>query len=109
MFYKDLLGKKAEPDFERGDVTSDAVLLFLWETESRLSLIKRVVNVLRHSRHPAHVKHRLEEMLRQRMFQSAFGFEDADGYDELRHDPKLKMACEKQLETDPPLASQPTM
>jgi hypothetical protein len=47
-------------------------------------------------------------MLRQRVFQIACGYEDANDADTLRQDPALKMACER-LPDDEPLASQPTL
>src|SRR4030042_4854780 len=50
----------------------------------------------------------MEELLRQRVFQIACGYEDADDADTLRNDPALKMACERRPE-GAPLASQPTI
>lgn len=109
MLFKDLFVKKVEVDFEGGEVSSDGGLLFLRETERRIKLIDRMASVLRDARHQGYVKHQLVEMLRQRVFQIACGYEDADDCDELRDDPMLKIACEKRPETDSPLASQPTI
>jgi hypothetical protein len=47
-------------------------------------------------------------MLKQRVFQIACGYEDADDADTLRRDPALKVACER-LPEDAALASQPTL
>jgi hypothetical protein len=47
-------------------------------------------------------------MLKQRVFQIACGYEDANDADTLRRDRALKMACER-LPDDEPLASQPTL
>jgi len=109
LLFKDLGGKTPEADFEGGELTSDAGLLLIRETERRLDLFRRVAGVIRDARHQGYVRHRLQEMLRQRVFQIIAGYEDADDCDALRNDPAMKMACGMRPESDPPLASQPTM
>lgn len=109
LLFKDLGGKTPEADFEGGEVTSDAGLLLIRETERRLGLFRRVAEVIRDARHQGYVRHGLEEMLRQRVFQIIAGYEDANDSDALRQDPALKMVCGRCPESDPPLASQPTM
>ena len=56
-----------------------------------------------------YVQHTTEELLRQRIFQIAAGYEDANDSDSLRHDPIVKMVVGRLPETGAPLASQPTM
>lgn len=72
-----------------------------------MKLLGRVAKVLHDRRHPSYTRHLLLDMLKQRVFQIACGYEDADDADTLRRDPALKMACES-LPDDAPLASQPT-
>lgn len=105
MLFKDFFGKKAAVDFNGGEISSDSGLLFLRETESQIGIINRIANVIHDQRHPGYVKHHNVHLLSQRVFQVAAGYEDANDSDRLKHDPILKMACEK----DGPLASQPTM
>jgi hypothetical protein len=109
LLFKDISGKKIEADFNGGEVSSDAGLLFLREVERRLGLIRRIAEVLRDRRHPGYVKHQFLQLLKQRVFQIICGYEDGDDSDELRNDPVLKMACERLPESDAPLASQPTI
>jgi hypothetical protein len=109
LLFKGLGGKTPEADFEGGEVTSDAGLLLIREAERRLGLFRGVAEVIGDSRHQGYVRHGLEEMLRQRVFQIIAGYEDADDSDALRQDAALKMACGRCPESDPPLASQPTM
>jgi len=109
MLFEDLGRKKVEADFNGGEVTSDAGVLFLRETDRTMKLSERVAGVIRDTRHAGYVKHEMEEFLRQRVFQIACGYEDGNDSDTLRPDPALKMACEKRPETDSPLASQPTI
>ena len=108
ILFKDIFGKKVEADFQGGEVSSDAGLLFLREVEREVGLFHRVAEVLRDRRHAGYVKHQIVKLLKQRVFQIACGYEDGDDSDELRNDPVLKMACER-LPDEEPLASQPTI
>src|SRR5438270_8221623 len=54
------------------------------------------------------VRHSLETLVRQRVFQIACGYEDQDDADALRSDPLLKLVCGR-LPTEADLASQPTL
>ena len=105
ILFKELFGKKVAVDFNGGEISSDAGLLFLRETESQIGIIKRVTNAIHDRRHPSYVKHQIFQLLTQRVFQIAAGYEDANDSDTLKNDPILKIACEK----DNSLASQPTM
>jgi len=109
VLFKDISGKKVEVEFDGGEMSSDAGLLFLRELESELGVIGRVADVIRDRRHAGYVKHELLELTRQRVFQIAAGYEDGNDCNELRNDPVMKMACERLPITDPALASQPTM
>jgi hypothetical protein len=109
ILFKDISDKKVEADFNGGEISSDAGLLFLRETESQLGIIQRMADVLRDRRHPSYVKHEVVQLLKQRVFQIACGYEDGNDSDELKNDPVLKMACEKLPESEEPLASQPTI
>jgi hypothetical protein len=88
-------GKKIEAQFDGGAVTSDAGVLFLREVDQRTGIIDRVVGALRDWRDPRYVLHSLSDLIRQRVFQIALGYEDADDADTLRGDPALKAACER--------------
>jgi hypothetical protein len=105
MLFKENSGKKVEVDFNGGEVSSDAGLLFLRETESQIGVINQVANAIHDERHPSYVKHEIVQLLTQRVFQIASGYEDANDSNTLKHDPILKISCEE----DDVLASQPTM
>jgi len=76
--FKAVSGKQIFADFSGGELTSDAGLLFLREIESNIGIIKDVASVLPDSRHLGYVKHSMREMLTQRVFQIAAGYEDAN-------------------------------
>jgi hypothetical protein len=54
------------------------------------------------------VRHSLETLVRQRLLQTACGYEDQNDATTLRHDPLLKLVCGR-LPADGNLASQPTL
>jgi hypothetical protein len=109
LLFKGIPNKKIEADFNGGEVSSDAGLLFLREVETRIGLISKMTDSLRDQRHPSYVKHQLLELFKQRVFQIACGYEDANDSNELRSDPIMKIACERLPDDDPALASQPTI
>ena len=67
MLFKEISGKKVEVDFNGGDVSSDAGLLFLRETESQIGVINKVANAIHDKRHPGYVKHQIVQLLTQRV------------------------------------------
>ena len=109
LLFKGISNKKIEAEFNGGEVSSDAGLLFLREVENRIGLISKMAYSLRDRRHPGYVKHQLLELFKQRVFQIACGYEDGNDSNELREDPVMKIACERLPDDDPALASQPTI
>ena len=66
LFFEDIGGKKLEVDFDGGEVSSDAGVLFLREVERRMKLLDRVAKVLHDRRHhPSYTRHSLLDMLCQ--------------------------------------------
>ena len=102
-------GQNFQGDFDGGTLSSDGGVLLLRETEARLGIIGRFVQALDDPRDPRYINHSYEEMLRQRIFQIACGYEDANDCDFLRHDPAFKAACDRLPIEGKALASQPTM
>ena len=109
LLFKDISNKKIEADFNGGEVSSDAGVLFLREVENRIGLISKMTDSLRDRRHPGYVKHQLLELFKQRVFQIACGYEDGNDSNELREDPIMKIACERLPDDEKALASQPTI
>jgi len=104
-----IFDKKVEVDFEGGTLTSDGGAPILREVDTQVGLIDRLVAAIRDRRHPSYVHHPLKDLLRQRVFQIACGYADANDCDALRSDPAFKLACDRLPETGADLASQPTM
>ncbi len=93
--FASISGKVVEADFASGAVRSDGGVLLLRALESQMGLIARMVDALRDRRHPSYIDHTLLDLVKQRVFQIACGYEDAVDCDDLRHDPGVKAACDR--------------
>src|SRR5512146_767870 len=102
-------GKPVDVRFDGGDLTSDAGLVLLRQADRGLGLTKAMSACVTDRRQQAKVEHTFGEMLRERVFAIACGYEDANDLDTLRYDPALKLACERKPLSGPVLASQPTL
>ncbi len=63
-----------------------------------LKLLPRVARCFADSRRKASCAHSVENMLRQRVYALALGYEDLNDHDELRHDPALQTAAGRDVE-----------
>lgn len=95
-------------NFKGGQITSDAGLIPLREFDQRWKLTKDLDSCITDDRQENLIKHQQLEMLRQRLYQIAAGYEDANDCNLLRNDITMKLAADKQ-ELSEPLASQPTV
>lgn len=102
-------GKKVEADFDGGTTTSDGGVLLLRKLESKIGIVDRMVEALWDRRHQSYIDHSYTDLIRQRVFQIACGYEDANDSNDLRSDPALKVACGRLPITGDDLASQPTI
>lgn len=102
-------GRKLRVDFEGGEITSDAGVLFLRQADESLGLLEGLADCIRDRRDPNLVRHSITDLMRQRVYQIACGYEDADDCDELCGDPAFKIAADRLPESGGDLASQPTM
>jgi hypothetical protein len=97
-----------EAAFDGGRLTSDGGLVWLAEADRELGLCEEIASHIPEWRGPS-VRHSLEMLVRQRVYQIASGYEDQNDADSLRSDPLLKLVCGRLPETDADLASQPTI
>jgi len=107
LHFSSISSKEVRADFTGGQMTSDAGVLLLRETEKKVGIINGLSQVIRDERHQSYIKHPLKGLLSQRVFQIACGYEDANDSNDLRVDPAIKAACGK-LPSEEELASQPT-
>src|SRR5271156_4848560 len=97
--------RKIEANFAGGDVSSDGGIMLLRQADRHLGLVAALDAVLPDPRHPHFIIHRQVDLLRQRIFGLALGYEDLNDHATLRRDPAWQTA----LERDEELASSPTL
>ena len=88
---------------------SDAGLLCLYALDQQHGLTAGFASCLKDARDSRYVRHQIRELLTQRSFQIVAGYEDCNDADSLRSDPIFKTVCDRLPESDPDLASQPTL
>jgi hypothetical protein len=104
------VGNKAVAlDFDGGRLSSDAGLVLLKDINDQLGLTRHLAAVLSDPRDPRRINFTLEDLIKQRVFQIAAGYEDANDANTLREDPIFKLMLDRLPETGAPLASQPTI
>ena len=92
--------------FDGGEITSDAGLVLLREFDERLGVTAALAKLVADPRDTRFTAHELLTLLRQRIYQIAAGYEDANDATALRHDPTLCAVAAHGLTA---LASQPTV
>lgn len=80
-------GEALTVNFEGGALTSDAGVLLLKEADTRLGLVSRLAACFTDHRSPGYVDFTVEELLAQRIYGLAAGYEDLNDHDQLRFDP----------------------
>ena len=95
-------------EFSGGTMTSDSGALLLRETDQRMKLLARFSQCFLDGRNPALVQHPVEQMLAQRIYSLALGYEDLNDHEQLRQDPLLKLLAGKP-DLNEPLAGKSTL
>jgi hypothetical protein len=101
--------KPLQVDFNGGPLSSDGGLLLVARLDQHLRLTERVATCLKDPRLKERIHHPLLHLIRQRVYQMAAGYEDANDATFLRTDPVFKVTVGRSPLSDPPLASQPTL
>jgi hypothetical protein len=97
--------RKIEANFAGGAVSSDGGVLLLREADRRLGLVEALSAVLPDPRFPEFIVHAQVDLLRQRIYGVALGYEDLNDHDLLRHD----LAWQTALGREDTLASDSTL
>jgi hypothetical protein len=85
-------------DFQGAKITSDTGFLLLREIDDRFGILSPIGSDLEDTRSWVHSKHTQLQMIRQRVYQIAAGYEDCNDADFLRIDPALRLAIGKEDE-----------
>jgi len=95
--------------FDGGQMTTDAGGLLLRETDLRLNLLTRFAECFVDRRNPTLTKHSVRELVAQRVYGLALGYEDLNDHEQLRHDPMLRLLAGKPHLEEQPLAGKSTL
>lgn len=97
--------RRVEADFSGGEITSNGGVLLLRQADRLSGLTASLAERLEDGRQRGKVEHRFVDMLRQRVYGIALGYEDVNDHAALRHDLALQTAAER----DRALASPSTL
>src|SRR5215831_16607103 len=81
--------------FDGGDITSDGGVLALQKLEQRTGIVRRFAACFTDYRKADQIEHPLLDLIMQRLFGLALGYEDLNDHDDLRRDPMLAVALGK--------------
>ena len=88
---REVMGK-----FDGGSITSDAGGLLLREAEQRTRIIAGFARCFEDKRNPEAIEHTVAELVAQRIYGLALGYEDLNDHDDLRRDPLFAVLVEKE-------------
>src|SRR5215207_5111839 len=94
--------------FDGGTITSDGGALLLRQTDKRLNLLPRLAGCFLDGRNQEQVEHSVLEMLSQRVYGLALGYEDVNDHEQLRRDPVFGILAGRE-ELEQPLAGKSTL
>src|SRR5450432_3362603 len=94
--------------FDGGTISSDGGAFLLRQTDKRLNLLTRLAKCFLDGRNQEQVEHTVAEMLAQRIYGLALGYEDINDHEQLRRDPVFGILAGR-ADLDEPLAGKSTL
>lgn len=95
FLFEDLASRKVQADFSGGHLSSDGGVLLLRQVNRGLGLSRGLAQCFYDRRDQDYVEHSVQQLLDQRLYGLALGYEDINDHDRLRLDHLLAVACEK--------------
>src|SRR4030042_1287399 len=93
--FQGLFGREVVVRFDGGLITSDGGGLLLREVERATRIIGRFAECFRDYRDSESIEHSVHDLVAQRVYGLALGYEDLNDHDELRRDPLLAVLVGK--------------
>ncbi len=94
--------------FDGGTISSDGGAFLLRQTDRRLNLLPRLAECFLDGRNPGRIDHTMQEMLAQRIYGLALGYEDINDHEQLRNDPVFGILAGRE-DLNEPLAGKSTL
>jgi hypothetical protein len=96
-------------EFNGGAISSDGGAVLLRETDRKMNLLPRFSQCFLDGRNPELIEHSVEQMLAQRIYGLALGYEDLNDHEQLRNDPLLRVLAGKAEPGQQALAGKSTL
>jgi len=87
--------REIRAQFDGGAITTEGGGLLLREVEKRIGIVRQFAACFRDYRNPDLIEHTVAELVAQRVYGLALGYEDLNDHEELRKDPLLAVLVEK--------------
>ena len=107
--FHSLRNREIRAQFDGGAITSDAGGLLLREVEKRTGILRQFAACFTDYRKADLIDHTVEELVAQRVYGLALGYEDLNDHEELRNDPLLAVLVDKADLGKAPLAGKSTL
>jgi hypothetical protein len=101
--------REIRAQFDGGAITTEGGGLLLREVEKRIGIVRQFAACFRDYRNPDLIEHTVEELVAQRVYGLALGYEDLNDHEELRKDPLLAVLVEKSDPVEEVLAGKSTL
>ena len=95
FFFDDLGQRQVQADFSGGTLSSDGGVLLLRQVDANLGVTQALAQCFADQRQQVLVDHTVRQLLTQRIYGLALGYEDLNDHAQLRRDPLLATACDK--------------
>jgi len=101
--------RQIRAQFDGGAISSDGGGLLLREVEKRIGILRQFAACFTDYRNPDLIEHTVQELVAQRVYGLALGYEDLNDHEELRNDPLLAVLVEKSDPSQEVLAGKSTL
>jgi len=95
LAFQPLGPREVSGSFDGGHITSDGGSLLLRETERIVGVVRQLADCFKDHRQPELIEHTVAELVGQRVYGLALGYEDLNDHDQLRCDPLLAVLAGK--------------
>jgi hypothetical protein len=95
LLFHDLGRRQVVADFSGGYLSSDGGALLLRQLDRGLGLSRTLAQAFTDQRDARYCDHTLNELLTQRLYGLALGYDDLNDHDLRRRDPRLAVACDQ--------------
>ncbi|MGH8110629.1 MAG: IS1380 family transposase [Rhodanobacteraceae bacterium] len=109
VLFKNVLSRPLVARFDRPESSSDGGAILLKACDQRLRLVDALAACVSERRDPSRIRHSRRELLAQRVYGMACGYEDCNDSARLAGDPMQRLLLDRDPVHGTALASQPTL